>query len=143
MVNIVLLFCLLNFSFQPQNSVIPESQNGITLTVHVSNFDSDAGQVRSGLYNSKETWIKTEFGKFTTTIQNKKATLYFYNVPPGEYGISMYHDENKNYDFDRTLGIPTEPYAVSNNAKRMFAAPLWEECKFTVGTSDMEIKIKF
>ena len=147
MKNLLFILVLLAFSTSLFGQEIGNAPNnfttGITITCHVTGYASDDGQTRAGLYNSPETWIKTEFGKYTTVIHNNKATIIFHNVPPGEYGVSLYHDANKNNDFDRTWGIPTEDYAVSNNAKRMLSAPKWEEAKFKVGTVDMEIYFSF
>jgi hypothetical protein len=40
----------------------------------------------------------------------------FDKVPPGNYAVVGYHDENGNDEFDKFLGVPREPYALSNRA---------------------------
>lgn len=40
----------------------------------------------------------------------------FDDVPPGIYAVVGYHDINSNDEFDRFLGIPREPYAMSGEA---------------------------
>ena len=40
----------------------------------------------------------------------------FDEVPPGVYAVVGYHDENGNDEFDKFLGVPREPYALSNRA---------------------------
>lgn len=51
----------------------------------------------------------------------------------GDYGISMFHDENGNGKMDSNLvGIPKEPYGFSNSAKGSFGPPKWKAVKFTI-----------
>ncbi len=55
------------------------------------------------------------------------------DLPPGDYGIKMFHDVNGNGRLDKNmLGIPTEPYAFSNNAKAKLAPPPWAQTRFAV-----------
>jgi uncharacterized protein (DUF2141 family) len=37
-------------------------------------------------------------------------------VPPGNYAVVGYHDVNGNDEFDKFLGLPREPYALSSTA---------------------------
>ena len=61
--------------------------------------------------------------------------LEFWGLPPGEYGIAVYHDLNANNVMDkRFLVIPSEAYGFSNNARGPFGLgrPGFEKAKFTV-----------
>lgn len=40
----------------------------------------------------------------------------FDDVPPGVYAVVGYHDVNDNDEFDKFLGVPREPYALSGGA---------------------------
>ena len=54
-------------------------------------------------------------------------------LPDGEYGIRLMYDLNGNGELDtNVVGLPTEPWAFSNNATGMFGAPKWDDVKFTV-----------
>ena len=54
-------------------------------------------------------------------------------LPPGEYALLAYHDENGNGELDfRPLGIPKEPIAVSNGAGRLLGPPRFDSAKFAV-----------
>ena len=49
------------------------------------------------------------------------------DLPPGVYGASVLHDENRNNQMDRNLaGIPQEGYGVTNNPKPACAATFGE-----------------
>jgi uncharacterized protein (DUF2141 family) len=54
-------------------------------------------------------------------------------LAPGEWAVAVSQDLNNNDKLDKNfLGIPTEPFAFSNNVKPRLSAPRFEECKFTV-----------
>lgn len=60
-------------------------------------------------------------------------TLTAEDLPPGEYAIRIMHDVNGNDELDANLvGMPTEPYAFSNNAKGMFGPATWEDARFVL-----------
>ncbi len=56
------------------------------------------------------------FGKIVK-VNGPEVTVVFENLAPGEYGISVVHDENENGDLDKNfVGIPKEGFAFGNNA---------------------------
>lgn len=55
------------------------------------------------------------------------------DLPSGEYAIRVMHDVNGNDDLDANfVGMPTEPYAFSNNAKGRFGPAKWEDVRFVL-----------
>jgi uncharacterized protein (DUF2141 family) len=61
-------------------------------------------------------------------------------IDPGSadtIGISAYHDDNENSKLDKnSLGIPMELYGFSNNPKRGFGPPKYEETAIKLLTSE-------
>lgn len=58
------------------------------------------------------------------------------------YAIALYQDLNRNGKCDRNfLGVPTEPFAFSNNFKPKLRAPTFEECCFNYNDSENEVRI--
>lgn len=52
---------------------------------------------------------------------------------PGTYAIAIYHDKNANRRFDKNfLGLPSEPYGISNNPAITFGPPSLEASAFQV-----------
>jgi uncharacterized protein (DUF2141 family) len=48
-----------------------------------------------------------------------------------KYGIALYHDVNSNARLDKNfLGIPTEKYGFSNDARNTFGPPSFESAGF-------------
>ncbi|MBS7233090.1 DUF2141 domain-containing protein [Flavobacterium psychroterrae] len=117
------------------------SAQNVNLTVSVSGLKNNTGMVRVGLYNSDGTFLKTIYKSVASKIKNNEATVTFEGIPAGEYAISTYHDENNNGKLDKNMmGIPSEDYAASNNAKGFMGPPAYQDAKFVV-SKDSKIEI--
>ena len=56
--------------------------------------------------------------------------------------VPLYNDENMNGKLDTNwLGIPTEGYGFSNDAKGMLGPPSFSAASFPYGGQDMELTI--
>jgi uncharacterized protein (DUF2141 family) len=91
---------------------------------------NDAGVVVCALFD-KTGWltkpVKPAWGK----IKGNRAVCVFTDVRPGTYGISAYHDENKNGKLDtNVVGMPIEDYGASRDARGTFSAPSFDDAKF-------------
>lgn len=117
------------------------SAQNVKIAVSVSGLKSNSGTVKVGLYNSEGTFLKTVYKSLSSEIKNDKAVVTFENLPVGEYAISTYHDENNNGKLDKNMmGIPTEDYAASNNAKGFMGPPAYKDAKFVIN-KDSKIEI--
>ncbi len=64
------------------------------------------------------------------------------NLPPGQFAVSVYLDENGNGKLDAGLfGIPREPVGASNNPRRRMGPPRFEDCVFTMNTATQTLQI--
>jgi len=55
-------------------------------------------------------------------------------VPAGSWAVLAYHDANANSKLDRSpIGMPTEKYGFSRNARNMFGPPAFEKAAIEVG----------
>lgn len=129
-----LLLFILSF-FQP---------NG-TLTVTISNFKNDLGQVSVALYNNEEAFPKSPEKAVKiiyAPIRDKKSVVVFQSLPPGEYAVSVYHDENKNGKMDTNFfGIPKEGVGASNGARGHMGPPHYKDAKFSFNGNAQSITI--
>ncbi len=115
----------------------------VSLEVKVSGFPSNKGQAYVALFNSSETF--PQYGKQLNgkivAIDQLKSKVNFTNLSPGSYAIAVYHDVNKNDKLDKNvLGMPTESYGFSNNARATFSAPSYQDAKVSC-TKDKTINI--
>ena len=114
----------------------------IKLEVEIIGFENDKGTAMVGLYNTKESFLRTGIKSAKTIVKNKKTYAVFTNLKSGEYAVSMYHDENANGKLDSNfMGIPKEDYGTSNDAKGFMGPPKYDDAKFTL-SSDKKITIK-
>jgi uncharacterized protein (DUF2141 family) len=116
------------------------------LVIDISGFPSSDGFAMVALNDSKESYKggeDTAIAKTKTMIVGQKAQVIFSNLPYGWYGISLYHDENRNGKMDKNMmGIPKEAYGFSNNAKGFFGKPDYKDVKFELNTLEKQIFIK-
>ena len=110
------------------------------LTIEIENLKSDKGNIKVGLYKDAKSFPKSGKSYKYKILNINSKTCIFKDLPNGEYAVAIYHDENKNKKLDKFLGIPTENYAFSNNAKSMFGPASFDEAKFELN-KDMNLKI--
>ena len=61
------------------------------------------------------------------------VTVEFATLPAGDYAIRFYHDVDGDGELDTNLmGIPSEPFGFSNNARGNFGPASWADSVFTV-----------
>ena len=65
----------------------------------------------------------------------------FENIPPGNYAVVAFHDVNGNREFDQTLGIPREPYALSKDAASKMV-PTFKDAALAIGEGETRVTIK-
>ncbi|TVR10794.1 MAG: DUF2141 domain-containing protein [Salinarimonadaceae bacterium] len=94
------------------------SAQNVTLTVRVSDVESNEGQVYVGLCDRGLAESECLGGRFQPARRGE-MTFVFENIPAGVYAVAAYHDVNGNGVLDTNfLGIPREPYGFSNDAGR-------------------------
>jgi len=119
------------------------SAQNLNLTVSISGLKSNTGLVQVGLFNSEGKFLKSAYKGISSEIKSNAATVTFMNIPKGEYAISVYHDKNKNGKLDTNfMGIPSEDFACSNNAKGFMGPPKYQDAKFDL-SKDSKIEVKF
>jgi len=113
---------------------------GTTIKVTVT-LNGTGGNVLFSL-NDESTFMKIPLVGLSSDINDGIAIVTFTNVIPGTYGIMVVHDknDNKQMDFDSN-GMPLEDYGMSNNVMS-FGPPQWNDAKFEVTDTPLEIEIR-
>lgn len=61
----------------------------------------------------------------------------------GVYAIALYQDRNQNERLDQDfIGIPIEPYGISNNPRIFLSPPSHEEAAFRVEEGGIDLRIR-
>ena len=119
-----------------------EAQEASELIVQVENIKEVKGSLKIAIYDQEKDFLKKEVLWDGKEIESNKVEFTFKDLPVGSYAISLFHDENDNGKMDSNfIGIPTEPYAFSNNAKGRFGPPSFEDCRFEVKDGTQKIVI--
>ena len=136
----IILFSV-GVSFAP--SSLAQSGGKATLILKITGLRSVKGQVKIAVFNSSEKWLGQQpIYSSTINVDSQTVTWRINDVPYGDYGVAVFHDENSNGKMDtNVLGIPQEPYGFSNNVRITFGPPSWEDAKFTVKGSTVEVSI--
>lgn len=104
------------------------------MRIQFTNINAARGSIYLAVYDQSDKFLDEKAVRFQKIIpisEKGKVEITLPDLPAGVYAISCFHDVNGNGKMDKNiLGIPTEPYGFSNNARPTFRAPNWEEAKF-------------
>lgn len=113
----------------------PRAVENQSVTVVVTSLVSTTSTVRLYFYNTREGFLKSGKWAFSKAVkpEGKRQFTLPVELPQGEWAVAITQDLNNNEKIDKNfIGIPTEPYAFSNNIRPTVAAPGFDECKFLV-----------
>jgi uncharacterized protein (DUF2141 family) len=123
--NALILLALLAGNASASES--PPSTNQVEFLVAVH---STRGVVRCGLFTRND-WLKKPIQAARAIPSGSTALCIFHGIAPGSYGLSAFHDENVNGKLDTNLlGIPSEDYCASNEARGTFGPPSFDSARF-------------
>ncbi|MGF1482741.1 MAG: DUF2141 domain-containing protein [Opitutales bacterium] len=101
--------------------------------VSADGLKDSTGQVCFALFSLEGDFPKVPFRRGVAPAKDKKGHVLFTNIPHGTYALAVFHDRNKNFKLDTNfVGVPTERYGFSNNARGTFGPPEWKAVKFTL-----------
>ena len=103
------------------------------LTVNVEGIAQVQGSIMLGLFDEASYNGDGAVNGANLAVEGESLTVTFEGLEPGEYAVRLYHDLNDDGEMNTNpFGIPTEPYAFSNDAKGRFGPAKWDAAKFTV-----------
>jgi uncharacterized protein (DUF2141 family) len=113
-----------------------------TVEVHVSSVVGGRGKVNVAVCD-KERFLKDCLYSGSAPAQANDTVVTVPNVPKGTWAVLAYQDENQNDKLDRNLiGIPSENYGFSRDARGRFGPPDYEAAAIEVGDELTIAKIK-
>ena len=107
-----------------------------TLTVVVSNINKAEGSVMVAVLAGQEGFEDDSIAPAAALMRpavSGEMTFIAADLAPGDYAIRVMHDVNGNGELDANfIGMPTEPWSMSNNAKGNFGPPTWKDVRFEI-----------
>ena len=118
----------------------------VRLFVTVTNVRSAKGLIAVTLYADNRRKFLAHHGSLYVGRVPAVAptTRMCIHVPTtGIYGLAVYHDEDGDRKFKRSiLGLPAEGYAFSNNASTFFGIPSFSSVRLPVPRSGTETSVR-
>lgn len=119
------------------------AENEVRLVIR--GVKESVGLISADLYpNNEEAFLKGEGRVKKVKFAARAPVTQFCLTAPesGDFAIAIYHDRNANGRFDKTgLGMPDEPWGISNNPKVRFAPPSVESALFAVDAEGAQVDI--
>ncbi len=121
-------------------------QNPATMRLQFNNINDARGSIYVAVYDQAGKFLQEKEVRHQQIIpvsQTGELEITLTDLPAGTYAVSCFHDVNGNGKMDKNIvGIPTEPYGFSNNARPTFRAPNWDEAKFNWEPGAEAVKIR-
>lgn len=116
------------------------------IRVIVSGVKRSEGRIIADMYpNDQDVFLRGK-GRVKKVKYAARAPETKFCVPApdaGFFAMAVYHDRNANGNFDKTgLGLPAEPWGLSNNPRVLFGPPPIEKTLFEVTASGATVEIK-
>jgi len=115
------------------------------IRIRIMGVKQSVGLLTADLYPNKQDGFLSGRGRLKQVKYAAKApvTQFCIQAPEaGNFAIAVYHDRNANGVFDRTgLGLPNEPWGISNNPKVRFSAPPVGKALFDVTQDGAKLEI--
>ena len=106
--------------------------DGAEVTVHVTGLETTKGDVIVALFDEAGWTSKERITAARVAASAADPILKLAAPAPGKYGIKAFHDLDSDGEMNKTFGIPTEPYAFSNDAKASGGPPDFSAAAFDV-----------
>ena len=124
----------------PANEAAPAgATQTASLTITFSGIKTPSGTLMLSLDGSEAAFggKAPAAGQASVAVSGEQATAVFTGLKPGTYAVRAFHDLNGDGVLNMNpFGIPTEPYAFSNNARGKMGPPKWDAASFTVVAGD-------
>lgn len=108
---------------------------GSSLTVNFTGIEEKEGAVMGVLFDSEAAYegkgapVRTIF----VTADKAEVATMLEGLSPGTYAIKAFHDIDGDHKMgSNPYGMPTEPFAFSNNAQGNMGPAKWTDAKFDV-----------
>lgn len=124
--------------------MFPVSGKKGNLQIEVRGIKEISGDLQIGIYNKADGFAqkdKVYMGKIVA-VKGSTVVVDISNLPHGRYAISAFHDKNRNGKLDTSiLGLPTERYGFSNNARGTFGPPKFADASFEFYTNGQVVSL--
>lgn len=114
------------------------------LDLTVTDLRDSSGRVMIAVFNAAATFLKDDQQVAAAILPANGATVRIvFDLPAGRYAVSVFHDANRNGKLDTNLvGMPTEGYGFSRNARGMMGPPPFDAAAFDLAAGGTRQSLK-
>jgi uncharacterized protein (DUF2141 family) len=116
------------------------AQDGMaSLTLNFTGIETQEGAVMGVLFDSEEAYNgkAAPVRQIMITADGKDVATQLAGLKPGRYAIKSFHDIDGDMKMtSNPFGMPTEPFAFSNNAVGNMGPAKWSDAVFEVKAGD-------
>lgn len=126
------------------SALLPAKEQGVVL-IRVQGISVAEGKVRLALFQERSEFPQTESAMMGRVLPAQRQGLQcsIEGLAYGTYAVAAFHDLNGNGQLDRNpFGLPTEPYAFSNNPSVKWRAPRFRDAAFRLSRPVFVLDIK-
>ncbi len=106
------------------------------VVVHVENLRNDQGSVLVAVCTADDFLSAHCRHNARAKAHAGAADVLVGDVPPGQYALQAFHDENDNSELDRNfIGMPREGMAFSRDAPMRMGPPRFSDAAVEIGES--------
>lgn len=125
----------------------PFNAHAAELTVLIDNVADDTGQVLVGLFDKAESFPKALLRGERVSASARDASgrvkVVFSGLAPGRYALSAFHDRDANGQLNSNMmGLPTEPYGFSRDARGNFGPPAFSDAALDVPEAGLTFTLR-
>ena len=115
----------------------------VKLEVAFTGIEVQKGAIMFGVYDSEDAYNKgTSINGARVVVDKSDVAATIDALPAGRYAIKAFHDiDGDGKMSSNPFGMPTEPFAFSNNAKGAMGPATWADAAFDVAADVTKISI--
>jgi len=108
-----------------------------TIQLEVSEFNNIYGELAIAIFNNENSFDSENqtYQDSTLTVTDSGMIVLIENIEPGNYAISIFHDEDEDgvITFGGFLNlVPQEGFGFSNNPSITMSQPNYSDCEFNI-----------
>lgn len=109
-----------------------------SVAVTFTGIQTPSGAIMAGVYDSESAFAGgAPLKGVRIEVTGGEAVALVTGLAPGRYAIKAFHDVDGDGRMGTNpFGIPTEPYAASNNARGNMGPPAWSDAAFDVAAGE-------
>lgn len=110
-----------------------------SLTITFQGMTRQAGDIRAQIFDSEAAYRGRgqPVAAFAVPVAGDNVSTTVTGLKPGRYAVRAFHDVDGDGRFStNAFGIPTEPFAFSNDATGAFGPASWSDAAFEIGAGD-------